>query len=162
MLACQMHKVGNMQINIFTVLNYHITQVLCLPIMHVWNYQVNKEAYQNYLHTHLNFSCSMSITYTNQFSSWKLWTLILIFSISLKHEGLRRDEETLQPSIYLNKYVSFVLQALFYVLTHYFVLPLCTNAWPSDQDLIKSLKLLIKYLVSEHKNHVDICLEILP
>ena len=25
--------------------------------------------------------------------------------ILLKHEGLRRDEETLQPSVYLNKYV---------------------------------------------------------
>ncbi|KAJ1268269.1 hypothetical protein BS78_07G122700 [Paspalum vaginatum] len=38
--------------------------------------------------------------------------------------GLLRDEEMLQPSIYLNKYVSFVLQGLLYILTHCFVLHL--------------------------------------
>ena len=44
----------------------------------------------------------------------------------IENEGLRREEETLQPSIYLNKYVSF-LQALLYFLTHCFVLPLVTH-----------------------------------
>jgi hypothetical protein len=102
-----MHKVGNVG-TIFTVLNHHCSILLanngCVKLsklrslLELFTYSVN-------------FSC-VSITYTNKYSSWKLWALILICSISLKHEGLRRDEETLQPSIYLNKYVSFILQAL--------------------------------------------------
>jgi hypothetical protein len=47
--------------------------------------------------------------------SSKLQTIMLICAALLKHKGLRRDEETLQPSVYLNKYVSFFLTTLFIV-----------------------------------------------
>jgi hypothetical protein len=72
--------------------------------------------------------------------SSKLQTIMLICAALLKHNGLRRDEETLQPSVYLNKYVSFFLtthycfiqfdcESLFHVLVHTSTLTDCFHSW---------------------------------